>query len=306
MNHLGLFEGIGGFSLAARWAGWHTVAWCEINPFGQQVLRYHFPNAKGHDDITKTDFTIYRGTVDIITGGFPCQPYSLAGKRLGKEDERHLWPQMLRAIREVQPRWVVGENVAGLVNWSGGLVFEEVQAELEAEGYEVLAFVLPAAGVNAPHRRDRVWFVAYSNNSRGSAGLGQVQGENGKVPEWYNNAEFSNAGCDGVATNAPSHRRQWERQRIALEKGLQPRSESGWQLAGRLERFCHTGDAPNASNKRLQRSKEQGGAGGIRQESHQQPAGYVCAAWDEFPTQSPVCSRDDGFSPKLDGITFSK
>lgn len=120
MNHLGLFEGIGGFSLAARWAGWHTVAWCEINPFGQQVLKYHFPNAKGHDDITKTDFTIYRGTVDIITGGFPCQPYSTAGKRLGKDDERHLWPQMLRAIREVQPRWVVGENVSGLVNWSGG------------------------------------------------------------------------------------------------------------------------------------------------------------------------------------------
>ena len=266
MNHLGLFEGIGGFSLAARWAGWHTVAWCEINPFGQQVLRHHFPNAKGHDDITKTDFTIYRGTVDIITGGFPCQPYSLAGKRLGKEDERHLWPEMLRAIREVAPRWVVGENVAGLVNWSDGLVFEEVQAELEAEGYEVLAFVLPAAGVDAPHRRDRVWFVA----------------------------------------NASSNRRQRERQGIALEKGLQPRSESGWQLAGRLERFCHAGDAAHSSNARLQRSKEQGGAAGIRQESHQQPAGCVCTTWDEFPTQPPVCSRDDGFSPKLDGITFSK
>ena len=188
----------------------------------------------------------------------------------------------------------------------GGVVFEEVQTELEAEGYEVLAFVLPAAGVGAPHRRDRVWFVAYSNNSRGSTGLGQVQGEDEKVPEWYNNAELSDAGCDGVAANTPSNRRQRERQRIALEKGLQSRSESAWQLAGRLERFCHAGDATHSSNARLQRSKEQGGAGGIRQESHQQPAGCVCTAWDEFPTQSPVCSRDDGFSPKLDGITFSK
>jgi DNA (cytosine-5)-methyltransferase 1 len=166
MKHIGLFEGIGGFSLAARWAGWETVAWCEWNDFGQKVLRHHFPKAKGHGDITQTDFTIYRGQCDIVTGGFPCQPYSTAGKRLGKEDERHLWPEMLRAIREIQPRWVVGENVLGLVNWSGGLVFHEVQADLEAAGYEVFPYVLPACAVNAPHRRDRVWFVAYSDQKQ--------------------------------------------------------------------------------------------------------------------------------------------
>lgn len=165
MRHLGLFDGIGGFSYAARIAGWNTVGWCELNPFGQKVLRHHFPNAEGHGDITATDFSVYRGRVDIITGGFPCQPYSTAGKRLGKEDERHLWPHMLRAIREVAPRWVVGENVLGIVNWSDGLVFEEVQADLEAEGYEVFAYVLPACSVNAPHRRDRVWFVAYSERN---------------------------------------------------------------------------------------------------------------------------------------------
>jgi DNA (cytosine-5)-methyltransferase 1 len=90
MNHLGLFEGIGGFSLAARWMGWNTVAWCEWNEFGQKVLRHHFPEAEGHGDITKTDFTKYHGAIDIISGGFPCQPYSSAGKRLGKEDDRHL------------------------------------------------------------------------------------------------------------------------------------------------------------------------------------------------------------------------
>ena len=143
--------------------GWENVFHCEWNPFGQRVLKHHFPKAISYNDITQTDFTIHRGNIDLISGGFPCQPYSSAGKRLGKDDERHLWPHMLRCIREVSPRWVVGENVLGLVNWSGGLVFHEVQADLEAEGYEVQPYVLPAASVNAPHRRDRVWFVAYRN-----------------------------------------------------------------------------------------------------------------------------------------------
>jgi DNA (cytosine-5)-methyltransferase 1 len=178
MKHIGLFEGIGGFSLAARWAGWETVAWCEWNEFGQKVLKYHFPKAEGFGDITKTDFTKYANTVDIVTGGFPCQPYSVAGKRKGKEDERHLWPEMLRAIREIKPRWVVGENVLGLVNWNGGLVFNEVQADLEAEGYEVQPYILPACAKNAPHRRDRVWFVAYDKSKR-SRGLRYQGSEKG-------------------------------------------------------------------------------------------------------------------------------
>lgn len=165
-NHLGLFEGIGGFSLAAHWMGWETKAWCEINPFGQQVLRYHFPKAEAFFDIKQSNFEKYKGTIDILTGGFPCQPYSSAGKRLGRDDERHLWPEMLRAIREIQPRWIVGENVLGLVNWDGGLVFHEVQTDLEAAGYEVFSYVLPACAVNAPHKRDRVWFVAYSAANR--------------------------------------------------------------------------------------------------------------------------------------------
>lgn len=166
MRHLGLFAGIGGFELAAKWMGWDTIAWCEWNLFCQKVLKHHFPEAKGHGDITTTDFTIYRGQCDILTGGFPCQPYSTAGKRLGKDDNRHLWPEMLRAIREVSPRWVVGENVRGLTNWNGGLVFDEVQADLENEGYEVLPFLLPACAVSAPHRRDRIWFVAHASRER--------------------------------------------------------------------------------------------------------------------------------------------
>jgi DNA-cytosine methyltransferase len=166
MRHGSLFSGIGGFDLAAEWCGWENVFHCEWNTFGQKVLKHHFPNSISYNDITKTDFSIHRGTIDIISGGFPCQPYSSAGKRLGKEDERHLWPEMLRAIREIQPSWVVGENVRGLTNWNGGLVFDEVQTELEAEGYEVLPFLLPACAVNAPHRRDRIWFIAYSNTKQ--------------------------------------------------------------------------------------------------------------------------------------------
>jgi DNA (cytosine-5)-methyltransferase 1 len=164
ITHGSLFSGIGGFDLASEWMGWDNLFHCEWNEFGQKVLKHYWPSAESFNDITKTDFTKYANKIDILTGGFPCQPYSTAGKRLGKEDDRHLWPEMLRVIREVRPRWVVGENVRGLVNWSGGLVFDEVQADLEAEGYEVLPFILPACAVNAPHRRDRVWFVAYSNS----------------------------------------------------------------------------------------------------------------------------------------------
>jgi DNA (cytosine-5)-methyltransferase 1 len=173
MTHGSLFSGIGGFDIAAEWAGWDNLFHCEWNPFGQRVLKHYWPQSTSYDDITKTDFTIWNGRIDVLTGGFPCQPYSLAGKRKGKEDERHLWPEMLRAIREIQPPYVVGENVFGLINWNGGLVFDEVQADLEAEGYEVWPYVLPACAVNAPHRRDRVWFVAYAKNSgcRGGQGL---------------------------------------------------------------------------------------------------------------------------------------
>lgn len=146
--------------------GWTTVAWCEINPFCQKVLKHHFPHATAHSDITTTDFTIYRGRVDILTGGFPCQPYSLAGDQLGDQDERHLWPHMLRAIREVQPAWVVGENVRGFVSWNDGLVFEQVHLDLEAEGYKVQAYILPAAGVGFDHRRERVFVIAHSTQYR--------------------------------------------------------------------------------------------------------------------------------------------
>ena len=217
MRHGSLFSGIGGFDLAAEWMGWENIFHCEWNPFGQRVLKHHFPKSISYEDITKTDFSIHRGTIDILTGGFPCQPYSTAGKRLGKNDERHLFPEMLRAIREIKPRWVVGENVRGLVSWNGGLVFDEVQTDLEAEGYEVQPFLLPAAGVNAPHKRDRIWFVAYSNGQRGSGEFRYVSEENGEISKWNEDSKLSNS-SQSNASNAngngiqrqPAHARTGE------------------------------------------------------------------------------------------------
>jgi DNA (cytosine-5)-methyltransferase 1 len=177
MKHGSLFSGIGGFDLAAEWMGWENVFHCEWNPFGQRVLKHYWPNAELFTDITKSDFTKYANTIDVLTGGFPCQPYSSAGKRLGKEDERHLWPEMLRAIREISPRFVVGENVRGLTNWNGGLVFNEVCTDLETLGYSVAPFVIPASAINAPHQRERVWFVAQANGD----GCNQRNGEHEKL-----------------------------------------------------------------------------------------------------------------------------
>jgi len=222
MKHGSLFSGIGGFDLAAEWMGWENVFHCEIDEFPRKILNYYWPNSISYHDIKTTDFSVHRGKIDILTGGFPCQPYSAAGKRLGKEDDRHLWPFMLEAIRSIQPRWVVGENVRGLVNWSDGLVFEEVQVDLETEGYEVQAFILPAAGVGAPHKRDRVWFVAYASSKR-----------------------FQRRSVNASTTSL------WKNRKKQLDR-------------------------------------------------------YVPSEWENFPTQSPICSGYDEFPIKLDGITFPK
>ncbi len=164
MKHGSLFSGIGGFDLAAEWMGWENVFHCEWMEFPRKVLDYHFPNADSHIDICKTDFTKYANKIDVVTGGFPCQPFSIAGKRKGKDDERYLWGEMLRAIQEIKPKFVIGENVFGITNIDGGLVFQQVCLDLEAQGYEVQPFIIPACAKNAPHRRDRCWFVATNSN----------------------------------------------------------------------------------------------------------------------------------------------
>lgn len=166
MNHASLFSGLGGFDLAATWCGWHNLFSCEIDPFCRKILAHYWPDATHYTDICTTDFRPWHGRIDVLTGGFPCQPFSTAGKRKGTEDDRYLWPQMLRAIREVAPRYVVGENVPGLLSQQDGMVFRGVCADLEAEGYQVAVLNIPAAGIGAPHQRERLWFVAYASGAR--------------------------------------------------------------------------------------------------------------------------------------------
>jgi DNA (cytosine-5)-methyltransferase 1 len=189
MRHASLFSGIGGPEVAAAMLGWENVFHCEINEFGRKVLEYWFPNSDSYEDITKTDFRKFRGTIDVLTGGFPCQPFSYAGKRGGQQDQRYLWPEMLRVINEVRPTWVIGENVAGigtmveqcritdmgseatLFEEGGGLhrytaeytfTIERICSDPESKGYSVQPMLIPACAVGAPHRRDRIFFIAYN------------------------------------------------------------------------------------------------------------------------------------------------
>ena len=237
-------------------------------------------------------------------------PWNGLGKRLGKDDERLLWPEMLRAIQEIQPSWVVGENVLGLVNWNGGLVFNEVQADLEAEGYEVQSYVLPAVSVNAPHRRDRVWFVAKNTKCNGRL-FGEFEQERAE------NGELRNIGtrnCDrvceqenaGITPNSDSLRyrgrynesfsnKPEEREMDSNEKG------NGGSIWGEIERCSWI--APNFQSTREQRQCE-------CKQREIQPNRRDCRKiqtdWQNFPTQSPICGGDDGLPRELDGITFSK
>ena len=158
MKHLDLFSGIGGFALAARWAGIETVAFCEIEEFPRKVLQKNFPGIPIHQDIRDLDGSDYAG-IDIITGGYPCQPFSTAGKRKGSDDPRHLWPEMFRVIQASRPTWVVCENVAGHI--SMGL--DEVLADMESINYTGQAVIIPACAKNAAHERKRVWIIFYAN-----------------------------------------------------------------------------------------------------------------------------------------------
>jgi DNA (cytosine-5)-methyltransferase 1 len=159
---LNLFSGIGGFSLGLERAGMKTVAFCEIDRFCRRVLAKHWPNITIHEDIKTLDGRQYAGTIDVICGGYPWQPFSAAGKKQGEADPRHLWPEMHRIIREARPRWVIAENVRGHID----IGFDAVVAQLENEGFAVWPFIVPACAVAASHRRDRLWVVAHFERIR--------------------------------------------------------------------------------------------------------------------------------------------
>ena len=351
-THGSLFSGIGGPEIAAEIMGWKNMFHCEINPFGRKILDYWFPNSKSYEDITKTDFTEWREKINVLTGGFPCQPFSVAGQRKGAEDNRYLWPEMLRAIREIQPDWVVGENVAGILSMvqpgsetalgreeslfgevdrkrilhRQEYVVETVCNDLEREGYSVKPVVIPACAVGAPHRRDRVFFIAH----RADAGVKGMQ------RKWKDNILSGRTASD---TNSHRWRDGKNRQvTIAERKGTADigtfredgtSSYSQCSGSGQIQQeiqseqsnghsFDSNGgewDAPYSSSEGLSTLRFPTSIEKKKWENEDgcsvQPAGNVRRAsfaerWKNFPTQSPVCSRDDGISTRLDGIAFSK
>lgn len=306
MTHGSLFSGVGGFDLAAEWMGWENLFHCEINEWCQKVLKYHFPNSIQYDDITRTDFTPWRGKVDVLTGGFPCQPFSTAGKRKGADDDHYLWPEMLRAIREIRPTWVIGENVAGILSMvqPGSEVTVESQAslfdkadketileqeyvietvcrDLEREGYTVQPILIPACGVGAPHRRDRVWFIARRLQEDATDTYGE------KLQTWLKN-----------------NGREIEEENIA-------------RLDNGVERSCRIGSFADSDNERLStigiterissEEREKKRRCLMQYTSNDWPA-LSAERWKGFPTQPPVCRRHDGLPFDVDylAIPFTK
>jgi DNA (cytosine-5)-methyltransferase 1 len=209
-THLDLFSGIGGFALAARWAGLETIQFVEIDSFAQKVLKKNFPGVPIHDDIKTFDATQLCQPF-LLTGGYPCQPFSQAGKRRGKEDDRHLWPEMLRVIRECRPTWICAENVAGHLTMG----LDTVLADLESEDYSTRTFVIPACAKDAPHRRDRVWIVARNSNRGNVREIKEVSASH---------STRSGRVCQDVAYSTELHGNE---RREHPEQGQRQVSESG-------------------------------------------------------------------------------
>lgn len=216
MKVLDLFSGIGGFSLGLERAGMETIGFVEIDPFCQSVLKMHWPDVPVYDDIKTLHAEEFKIRPDVICGGLPCQPFSVAGKQRGKKDDRYLWPEMLRVIKEFRPNWVIAENVVGLINMG----LDEVLLDLESEGYTTQSFVIPAAGLDGSHRRERVWVVGYAEHDGSSASevSGQLAGD---APEGSQGSQFSfeleGAGGSGNSQDVAN----------AESLGLQMRSQSG-------------------------------------------------------------------------------
>ena len=356
LTHAGLFDGIGGFSLAAEWAGYANIFHCENNPFGKKILDYYWPNAQSYGDITKTDFTIHQSKIDVLSGGFPCQGFSLAGKRQGTNDNRYLWPEMLRAIKESKPAWVIGENVTGILSMEdktgtskelftkvegrsivrnveidkyeavytrqAKMLVNSICEDLEKEGFEVQTLSIPAASVQAPHKRDRIWFLAYSNRNaklRRSQRI-QEKAEKERIQERNKIFQFDQPNSlRRTPSNANGTR--CKKQYISEE----PKKE-GFSSGGDNEIIANTqcfrsvqGECCRSSKLYKSNGKEE------RTATHSQDTyeqwDRICEkcrkitfgrcnsgknGFENFPTQSPICTGNDGFSSKLDGITLSK
>ena len=196
---LDLFSGIGGFSLGLEsTGGFETIAFVEKDDFCQKVLKKHWPNTTIEGDIRNVKGDKYEA--DIITGGFPCQPFSVAGKRKGTDDDRYLWDETIRVVRECKPRWFIGENVEGLININNGLVLRQVQTDLEKEGFEVQCLVIPASGIGAWHQRKRIWIMAYSNSNGHRNKIGRSNGEKEEIQNQHRQNDSTSRKSSGTSS----------------------------------------------------------------------------------------------------------
>lgn len=278
--HGSLFSGFDAPSVAASWMGWKNAFHCEINPFCNDILKYWFPNSEHYEDITKTDFSQWRGRIDILTGGFPCQPFSLAGQRKGADDNRYLWPHMLRAIREIRPAWVIGENVAGILTMvqpgketevgsqtslfgednrkrillRQEYVVETICKDLERERYSVQPLLIPACAVGAPHRRDRVWFVARlitDTACRGSGGTPHESCCENERQNGYKTQQPFVRGCVRASSHSDGERcnnrsDNWKEQPICYDQKRYS-EENQSERTERKRRTCENGSVASDS-----------------------------------------------------------
>jgi len=239
---LDLFSGIGGFSYGLEKTGFQTVAFCEMDKYCKLVLQKHWKGTKIYSDVK--EITKERLETDgvelpeIITGGFPCQPFSIAGKQKGTNDDRHLWPEMFRIIKELKPRWVIGENVRGIVNIQDGMVFETVCTDLESEGYEVQAFNIPAAGVGAPHRRERIWIVANSRRTLRQGSSIREKNEDETRKEDADQHQRSSSSPEPNVANASAGRRALQKTEVST-RGNGIEHQSWWQSEPDVGRVAH-------------------------------------------------------------------
>jgi len=254
---LDLFSGIGGFSYGLEKTGFQTVAFCEMDKYCKLVLQKHWKGTKIYNDVKEiTKEKLEADGVElpeIITGGFPCQPFSIAGKQKGTNDDRHLWPEMFRIIKELKPRWIIGENVRGIVNIQDGVVFETVCTDLESEGYEVQAFNIPAAGVGAPHRRERIWIVANSRRTLRQGTELREKNENETRKEDADQHQRSSSSPEPNVANASAGRRASQKTEVST-RGNGIEHQSWWQsepdvgrvangISGRVHRLRALGNS---------------------------------------------------------------
>jgi len=277
-----LFSGIGGFDLGLERAGM-TIKWqVEIDDFCNKVLEKHWPDVKRYRDIKAIGGEELE-PVDVICGGFPCQPFSAAGKRRSKEDDRYLWPEMLRIIRSVRPNWIIGENVAGIVS----LALDDVLSDLENEGYSCQSFIIPACAVNAPHRRDRVWIIAHRNSERQLQQEGTLEEQRRRIGD---NNKQNAADSDNSRSRTSRDRANRERkEKDERQERLSQHESSGYNKA-----------ASNTSYHRLQRSEWKG-----THEKGKTTYGSIAEcnrSWTESWIQvaASLCRVDDGLPRRMD------